>query len=249
MSSPANDNTERLTGFQIIILFLSLYVLIGLAVTTFFPVSEDMARLLYLIDDVVCLVFLSDFGFRLYKADNKLHFLKWSWIDLVSSIPTLDYLRWGRIVRVFRIFRLLRGFRSLKTLLAFLFRNKAQGAFTTALLAAATFLIFGSVAILDLESHHPDANIVTAGDAIWWSLVTITTVGYGDYYPVTLEGRIVAAFLMIAGIGLFGTISGAVASVLLGPTEETERDKVEKLDNLTRILLEKLEQRDWGKKE
>jgi voltage-gated potassium channel Kch len=69
--------------------------------------------------------------------------------------------------------------------------------------------------MLSLERGVKDANITTAGDALWWATTTATTVGYGDKYPVTAEGRIVAVILMIAGVGLFSTFSGTIAAVLL----------------------------------
>lgn len=72
-------------------------------------------------------------------------------------------------------------------------------------------LIFGSISILQVETV-PESNIKTAGDAIWWAFVTITTVGYGDRFPVTSAGRIIAAFLMITGVALFGTFTGFVAA-------------------------------------
>jgi voltage-gated potassium channel len=89
-------------------------------------------------------------------------------------------------------------------------------------------IIFGSIAILQVE-HDPNSNIKTAEDAIWWAFVTITTVGYGDKYPVTTEGRIIAGFLMITGVGLFGTFTGFIASWFLEPGKSKESE--ENVDN------------------
>jgi len=98
-----------------------------------------------------------------------------------------------------------------------------------------------SISILHFESAV-DGNIKTAEDAVWWSVVTITTVGYGDKYPITTEGRILATILMTAGIGLFGAISGLMASALLLP-DETKREAEEKeirneLEEIKLILSE-----------
>ena len=88
------------------------------------------------------------------------------------------------------------------------------------------FRSFSSIAILIAEDE-PEANIKTAEDAIWWSVTTMTTVGYGDKYPVTTEGRIIAAVVMCAGVGLFGTLSGLVASFFLGkPEAKSEMQEV-----------------------
>jgi voltage-gated potassium channel len=89
----------------------------------------------------------------------------------------------------------------------------------------------------------PGANIVTAGDAMWWSVVTLTTVGYGDRFPVTAEGRIVATLMMTAGVGLFGAFSGFVASWFLRPAEHEQDDALREVRlelAAIRALLERL---------
>jgi voltage-gated potassium channel len=83
-------------------------------------------------------------------------------------------------------------------------------------------LKFGSLAVLSAESSSPDANITDASDALWWDFVTIATVGYGDRSPVTNEGRIVGVFVMIAGVGLFGTLGGFLAQAFLAPPKKRE---------------------------
>lgn len=88
-----------------------------------------------------------------------------------------------------------------------------RGQVTMYLVTTSSLLILiASVAILDVEQDAPDALITTFGDAIWWAFVTITTVGYGDLYPVTTAGRIVAGGLMIAGIALLGSVTATFAS-------------------------------------
>ena len=102
--------------------------------------------------------------------------------------------------RKIRLLRLIRAFRSTQSFIHHVFKNKAQGTFTSAILAI-LLIIFSSIAILQVEKD-PASNIRSAEDAIWWAYVTITTVGYGDKYPVTTEGRVIAAVLMTAGVGL-----------------------------------------------
>jgi len=81
-------------------------------------------------------------------------------------------------------------------------------------------LQFGSLEMLNVESQSPDANIKTASDALWYTIVTISTVGYGDRYPVTNEGRLVGTLIIVIGVGIFGTFTGYLANLFLSPSKE-----------------------------
>lgn len=202
---------ENLGFLNLLILLLSFYVLIALLVDTLFKLPPEISKILNYADNVICCVFLLDFIIRFGKAESKLNFMKWGWIDLIASIPTFDFMRAGRLLRVIRIIRLIRAFRSTRHIITHVFKNRVQGTLTSVTLVAVLMLLFSSIAILQFETD-PNSNIKTAEDAIWWSYVTITTVGYGDKYPVTTEGRIIAAMLMTVGVGLFGTFTAFVSS-------------------------------------
>lgn len=207
-------------GFlNLMVLVLSFYVLGALLVDIFFKLEPEVSKLLSLIDDRICIFFLFEFSVRFYRAENKLRFMRWGWIDLLASIPSLEYFRPGRALRLFRILRVLRAFRSIKHLASHVFERRVRGTFTTVAIFAALMLIFSAIAILQVEDD-PTSNIKTAEDALWWSYVTITTVGYGDKYPVTTESRIIAAILMTTGVGLFGTFTGFIASWFVEEREE-----------------------------
>lgn len=207
--------------FNLLIIVLSMYVLAALVVDLLVTLPPETQRLLEYIDFGICIVFLIDFIVRFTAADNKWRFMRWGWIDLLSSIPAVDALRPGRAIRLVRLLRLLRAFRSARLLFLFLFRNKVQGTFTSVSIIAVLMVIGSAIAILEVE-RVPGANIRTAGDAIWWAYVTITTVGYGDKYPVTTEGRLIAAALMTVGVGLFGTFTAYVASWFVEEKKEEE---------------------------
>ena len=106
--------------------------------------------------------------------------------------------------------------------------HRAENALYTVVFLVLCVLEFGALAMLSVESKSTAANITTASDAIWWAYVTITTVGYGDQYPVTNAGRILGILVMTAGVGLFGTLSGFLANLFLSPSEaekEAEADE------------------------
>jgi voltage-gated potassium channel len=195
--------------------------------------------LLEIADTAICFIFLWDFFYRLYRAPNRAAFMKWGWVDFISSIPMLGVFRWGRLVRVIRILRILRGIRSTKVILNVLFEHRAKGALTVVALISAVLIIFSSIAILNAEAV-PEANIKTGGDALWWAVTTVTTVGYGDKFPVTAAGRIIAALLMFTGVGLFGTFTGFIASFFLDPRKQGQTEDSDLLKEV-RLLREKLE--------
>jgi voltage-gated potassium channel len=203
--------THTFGPFQFLVLALSIYVLLALSIEAIFPVTTQTHAVLEVVDTVVCVIFLLDFVVRLRQATNRLEFLKWGWVDLISSIPTLDALRWGRAVRVARVLRFLRAFKSVKVIWITLFRSRAKGTLATAVFACIVMITVASIGVLHFESV-PEGNIKTASDALWWSAVTITTVGYGDRFPITPEGRVLALFLMTAGVGLFGIFTAVLAS-------------------------------------
>ena len=87
----------------------------------------------------------------------------------------------------------------------------------------------GAFLVLQAERGSPDANILTAADAIWWAYVTITTVGYGDRFPTTNAGRLVGVMVMTTGVAVFATFAGLISSKLLGPAEEEEKETPEQV--------------------
>lgn len=210
--------------FNLLIITLSFYVLVALAVDAFLDLPYQISQLLHYIDHFICVVFLTDFCIGFYQAKNKWHYMRWGWIDLISSIPAFDFMRVGRLVRLVRLLRVLRAFRSARILFRYVFKNRIHGTFATVSVVAVLVVIFSAIAILDVEADAPGSNIKTAGDALWWAYVTVTSVGYGDKYPVTAEGRFIAAILMTVGVGLFGTFTAFIASWFVAERKEQDKD-------------------------
>ncbi len=233
------DPQGKLTSFQLLVLVLSIYVLIALFVDTVFKLSPEVSLLLQTLDTIICFIFLGDFFYHLCRAKDRRAFLKWGWIDFISSIPLLSLFRWGRVVRVVRIFRILRGVRSMKFIFNVLFENRARGTLGTVVLVTIMLVIFSSITILNVETV-PEANIKTAGDALWWAMATITTGGNGDKFPVTTEGRIIGVILMTTGIGFFGTLTAYIASLFLSPGKTSGPTEPELAKEL-RLIRERID--------
>lgn len=249
MASLPPVHESKVGPFQFIILVLSVFVLVVLTADTVLKLPVEVSRTLQGIDLLTCVVFFLDFCARFWRADSKLAFMKWGWIDLLACVPNIDVLRVGRLVRVLRVIQLLRGIRSFHRLLQIVFQNKLQGGIASVALATFFVIVFASVSILMYE-QAPGATIKTAEDALWWSITTITTVGYGDTYPVTPEGRVIAIGVMLAGVGLFGSLSGLVASLFLGakPDERSAELKqiLARIDQLEERLQKQNANRDMS---
>ncbi|HEV8403744.1 MAG TPA: ion transporter [Candidatus Limnocylindrales bacterium] len=219
---------EHGNAYNIFILVLTVFSL-AIMVLLLLPVSDAERELLLVYDNAVCVIFLIDFTMNITAARPKgaYFFGRRGWLDLLGSIPTLGFFRFtalfrlARLSRLARITRLLRG-QAGKDLVIDVLKNRSQYAtFITILLAGMTLTI-ASILVLEFESRAPGANITTGGDALWWGIVTITTVGYGDFYPVTTLGRLTGVFVMFAGIGIIGALASILASLLVSPATPDE---------------------------
>jgi voltage-gated potassium channel len=223
-------------AYSLFILIVSTGALLLLGVSALQRLDPATRTILEVADLVLCVIFLIDFVVSLVRAPRRLRYLyTWGWLDLLSSIPAVGVLRLGRLARVLRLLRLLRNVRSARILAQFILERRAQSALLAGLLLAVLLFVAGSIAILHVETR-PDANIRGPGDALWWTLVTLTTVGYGDRYPVTAEGRAIAGLLMLCGIGLIGTLTGFIASWFLAPSEREQDNELAEMRREMREL-------------
>ena len=253
-SPSALTSTESDTGlrpYELFILLLCAYSLLMLALETFIHLPAEDIAIIDAVDTVICGVFFLDFLIRFGAAADKIKFMAWGWIDLLSCIPVIDVFRIGRLIRIVRIFRVLRGIRMARILATYLQHNRADGTILTVVFVSIMLLLLSSVAILQVEQVD-GANIKTPSDAMWWSIVTMTTVGYGDKFPTTTIGRVIASVLMVSGVGLFGALSGSVTSWILNPVEvrqEVDLDAIQselheihrRLDEITSIHTKALD--------
>lgn len=240
-SHPLRESARRagrVVYLELVVLVLSLFSLGALTFELLLPVDPETRRLLGRLDDVICVVFLLDFGVHLWLAPERGRFMRWGWLDLVSSIPEVGWLRWGRLFRVLRILRALRSFQELN---AHLFESRSRGTFGVVGLLSIIAVLFATIGVFELERGHPEANIHNAGDALWWAFATITTIGYGDHYPVTFAGRVVAVLLVVFGLSLFSTFTAYVASFFLEKTQLKEESEIQQLIREVRHLRVQVE--------
>lgn len=229
------DKFDGPSPFELAMMLLSLIAVIIMLVLTFGKLDAQTHNLLIYIDTGICLIFISNFFFGFFRAENKSYYFKKHWIDLVASIPAIEPLRAARIFQILRVVRLIRSSRSI---LIPLIKQKKEATMASLLVAIVTILSISSVIILLLESGTEGANIHTAEQAIWWALVTISTVGYGDFYPVTTAGHIIGGIVIITGVSFFGVVSGYMASIFVAPDENKISEKQEAHEQQIRRKLE-----------
>jgi len=206
-------------GYEVFILLLSLLSVINMVVVLVTSLQGNTTgpgrEVILLMDGVITPIFVADFFYRLLTASSKRGYLVggWGWADLLACLPMFRIFRVFRVIRVVSLLRAY-GFRKFFRDIS---KARAQATFLLTIFLVILVVELAGASIYYVESSSADANIKSAGDAVWWALVTITTVGYGDRFPVTSGGRFVGVVLLFAGIGLFSVLTGFIANVFLSP--------------------------------
>lgn len=173
--------------------------------------SHWLVQLCAIVVYVSWAMFGVDYVGRFMLAEKKRTFVWHNLLDLASiALPVLRPLRLLRLVALIRVLNRKAT-------------SSLQGRVAIYVASSAVLIVFvAALAVLDAERGRPRANINSFGDALWWAVTTVTTVGYGDRYPVTLAGRFVAGGLMLGGIALLGTVTGSIANWLIGRVRDAE---------------------------
>jgi len=225
-TTKANPARQKLTTYDLVIGILAIFSIIILIPLYFGNFSSSDQQILTILEDSLCAVFLFDFFRSLRLAPDKLgYFFKGGgWLDLLGSIP-LSAFAIFRVARLFRLVRLLRKMTG-GELLRILTRHLAQSTLLFTLVVALLLVFTISWIVLAAEQNAVGANIKNYHEAVWWAFVTITTVGYGDYYPVTGIGQSMAVILMFFGLGIIGVLSSYLATTFLS-LQSRRKAKVE----------------------
>ena len=210
------SSTDGNFSYEIFMAGLSILSIVNLALALFVQ-EESLDYVITITNFLLTLIFMGDFIFRLVKADNKRDYMLrgYGWADLLSALP-LSQTNILRLFRLIRVYRLLKDY-GLRTVGRALIKDRAGSALLTLLLIGMIVMEFGSLQMLRIEENVAGANITSASDALWYVIVTMATVGYGDEYPITDPGRIMGTFIIIVGVGIFGTLTGYLANLFLSP--------------------------------
>lgn len=221
--SPKRSSGFKETSYELFIGALSVLALVNLAL--YYLIDNRVVEgVIVLIDGLLSLIFVADFLYRLMTAPSRgRYFVRAGWADLFSSLP-FPWAKALRLVRVVHTGRRLDQHGSRRIVREFL-GDRADSTLFVLLFIIILLVEFGGMGMVAIESGSPEANIRTPFDAIWYTFVTISTVGYGDRYPVTMGGRLIGLLIMAAGVGLFGTLTGYLARIFLSPRKrKTKKD-------------------------
>ncbi|MHA7650682.1 potassium channel family protein [Mycobacterium sp. ML4] len=159
------------------------------------------ARILWLLCWIAWAMFVGDYFARLVLADNRREWFLLHILDLV--IVLLPFLRPLRMVRLIVLLGVLQK----------AVGHAVRGQILLYTVSGVALLVYtGALAVLDAERKQAGATINSFGKAVWWAITTVTTVGYGNLYPITVSGRVVAVLLMMGGITLVGVVTASLAS-------------------------------------
>ena len=206
-------------GVDFAIILLVVLSVVLLVLEWSFDLDKSWLYTLYFVDFIVAFIFLIEFSLSTYASDNKVKYMKDNWMDLVASIPIPTYGEL-RILRFLKILRLIARLRKLTKSIDDIKEEEYHIPYLKiALVFITAVLLFSSIFYEYERGINPAVG--SYFDAIWWTVVTSSTVGYGDVAPITIPGKIVAMVLMLFGIGLFASISGMVVASLT--TKYTQR--------------------------
>lgn len=205
-----------------------VFVIVGFALESATPSTRPA---LEAADTTLTGIFVVEFASRFAAARDHVAYLRGHWIDLVALAPAI---RGVRILRLLRLLRLVRAFAGIFRAVQHVERLARHRGLAGLFVAWMAVMVICSIFLYAAENGVNQA-ISTPLDALWWGIVTLTTVGYGDVYPVTPEGRIAASILMLLGIGLFSAITATVTSFMLATAEpEPESARLRLLVDLHR---------------
>ena len=224
---------------DIIVASLTVISLVIVLIDYILTLSTIQKLAIYLFDLVVVILLAWDFSLRVKASSNRGSFILRHWYEFPAMLPLILYtvgdmsLFVGVIIHNLRIITLFRVIR-LYNLLSLI------GGSEFILLAGFSIfaIVFGAIGIYLVEPGAPGANIKNLDDAFWWSVSTISTVGYGDVYPVTTEGRIIATIIMFTGIGILGTFISTVGAKLI--SEKLKKDVPTVRDDTKRLIKERI---------
>lgn len=233
-------NRNFIAIYEILMALLAIVVVAILVIELAYNIPPNITITFSIIENIILGIFVIDYFTRLFLSKNKVKFFKGNIIDLISIIPFNSAFQSIRILRLSKLLRFTKVFRSASLFLKFrkhVDKFLKTNNFNYIIWITLTTLFIGAIGI-----HFAEG--ISFGNSLWWSFVTITTVGYGDISPATPIGRIIAGLIMVVGIGFLGMLTGTIATFFLSKNDSTTfksqtiEDIKSRLDNFDELNVE-----------
>jgi voltage-gated potassium channel len=229
-------------NYEVFVLALVVMSLVNWGIIVFMRPALAEIQVVWIVNAGLSVFLILDFVTRLWRQPHRRGFLirNNGWMILLGSLP-LPFAGSLRLIWAWLTMRLLRrtDYREMRNIVV---RKRAQSTLLSAILAAIVMLEVGALLILNAERASIEANIHTGIDALWWNIVTLATVGYGDKYPVTTAGRVIGVIVIVVGVGLFSALTSFLAQWFLRARTTDEQPQasnsmeIQNLNQLTVLL-------------
>ncbi len=229
-------------NYELFVLALVVMSLVNWTLLLVLTPSAAQVQVIWIMNFGLSVFLLLDFAYRIWKHPQRRLFVgrRGGWLLVLGSLP-LPFAGILRLIWTWLALRRLRNsdFRQMSKIVV---QRRAQSTLLTAVLAAVVMLEVGAVLILDAESASTQANIKTGLDALWWNVVTLATVGYGDKYPVTTTRRVIGVVVIVVGVGLFSALTSFLAQWFIRPRatdgqpQAAGTEEIQNLNQLTVLL-------------
>ncbi|WP_026958685.1 potassium channel family protein [Aliagarivorans taiwanensis] len=234
------DNHRAIGAMDVAMAFLSLLLVLGGLVSLTGDRDNEFHRAVLGLDTLICSVLLLHWFWGLFTAPHKRSYLKERWIDVIASIPMLEVTR---PLRLLQIWRVISVFRRHHRALEEIQDEPLEITLALAVLGVLLAITASTLVMVLVEIPDPNSPFEGAADIIWWSVVTLSTVGYGDYVPTSMAGRAVASIVILAGVSVFGAFTAYVTSLMMSASRNAhERELLTRLERLERSQKQILEE-------
>jgi voltage-gated potassium channel len=229
-------------NYELFVASVVMLTLVNWVILAWVRSTPEQAQVVWIVNTGLCVFLLLDFVFRLWRHPHRWIWLgpRGGWMLLLGSLP----FPFAGVIRLIWVWMAMRSLRrsDVKLMGKVVVKRRAQSTLLSAILAAIVVLEIGALLMLDAESASTQANIKTGIDSLWWGVVTLATVGYGDKYPVTTAGRVVGVIVIVVGVGLFSALTSFLAHSFLRPRsidnqpQPSNAAEIQDLNRLTTLL-------------
>lgn len=232
-------NKELSQIIEFVIIGLTILDIVVLTAIFFVNISPETYNIILIFDLIVVIILLIQFVYDLNRSEDKTKFVKNNWFNLLGMVPEILLVGYASFLRYFRLIKILSLFR--KDLIHFFeFIEKTHLEYGIITLI---FILISGAAIFYFFEFGTNPSVNSPDDALWYVLITITTVGFGDIYPQTIGGRIATVIIITAGLGFISYVAASITSWFMESSNKQEKKLLEeKLDNLEKQFEDKFDE-------